>query len=157
MRDISCLVAPILAHAFFEQREFERLLGDDLFQFAGLTPQVLDFVRGRGARLVTGEAALAGFKEFLRPAVVQAFCDALAAAQLRDRDFAAKAVENDSDFFFRRILLAVARRMSRTRRSDGLWRTLLAPPGGFCVEDFRIICAPCSRFDDPEILQSSRS
>mgnify|MGYP000131895601 CR=1 FL=1 len=71
MRDISCLVAPILVHAFFEQAEFERLFGDDFFQLAGFAAQILHLVcRCRPCR-VTLKTALAGIEELLRPAVVQ--------------------------------------------------------------------------------------
>jgi len=38
---------PILVHAFFEQAKLKRLLGDDLFQLAGLAAKVLDLVRRR--------------------------------------------------------------------------------------------------------------
>ena len=46
--------------------------------------EVLDLVGGRRTRRVAGQAPLAGFQELLRPAVVQALGDALAAAQLGD-------------------------------------------------------------------------
>jgi len=41
----------------------------------------LDLVGGRGASRIAGQAALAGFEEFLGPGVVQALGDGFAAAQ----------------------------------------------------------------------------
>ena len=45
-------------HAFFEQTVFQRQLGDDLLQCAGLTPEVLHFVRRRGPGGVARQALL---------------------------------------------------------------------------------------------------
>ena len=76
------------------------LLGDNLFQFLRFASEVLH-VAGVGRPLgVTRQAALAGFEEFLRPAVVEAFGDAFASAQFGDRGLAPQAVENDTNFLF---------------------------------------------------------
>ena len=65
---------------FLKQAELERLLGDDLLQRAGFLAQCLDLIaRGRAGR-VTGQAALTGFQELLRPSVIQALSDGFAAA-----------------------------------------------------------------------------
>ena len=82
-------VSPIPGHAFFEQTQLEGLLGDDFFQLQGLALEVFDFAGGRRSGRVTGEAPFAGFEELLRPAVVQALGNALAAAEFGDCDFAA--------------------------------------------------------------------
>ncbi len=67
------------------------MLGDDLFQGNGVTAQVLDLVRGRGPRCVTRQPALAGFQEFLRPAVINIAVQPFTAAQFCDTVFTAKA------------------------------------------------------------------
>jgi hypothetical protein len=92
MQDISFAFSPIRDHAFFEQSQFERLLGNDLLQFLGLPPQFLDLIaRGRPGS-VPGKPPLARFQKFLRPAVVQALSDPLAAAQFSDAVLAAKPI-----------------------------------------------------------------
>jgi len=48
----------------------------------------------------------ASFQKFLRPAVIQALGDALAATQRRDALFASKARQNDADLLLCRISLA---------------------------------------------------
>ena len=96
------------------------MLGDNLLQLPGLALEVFDFAGcGRPSR-VAGETPLAGFEELFRPAVVQALGDALPAAEFGNRGLAAQAVEDDADLLLGRILLRVARRMSRTSRSDGV-------------------------------------
>ena len=133
MRGISCIAAPIRDHTFFEQPDFEGLLGDDLFQFLRFAPEVLDVAGVGGPLGVTGQAALAGFEELLRPAVVETFGDAFATAQFGDRRFAAQAVEDDTDLLFGGECRRVARRMSLTSRSAD---------DGSEVPDFCLICAP---------------
>jgi len=59
-----------------------------------LAPEFGDFAAGCGARCVAGKPALARLQELLRPAVIQALGNALAAAQLGDRAFAALAVKD---------------------------------------------------------------
>ena len=44
MREASCLLSPIPDHAFFEQPQFERLLGDNLLQVLRLAPELLDLI-----------------------------------------------------------------------------------------------------------------
>jgi hypothetical protein len=106
MLDISCLVSPIPGHAFFEQAQLEGLLGDDLFQLLGLALEVFDLAAGRRPCHVRSEPAFASFQKLLRPAVVQAFGDTFAAAELGDGDFAAQTVEDDADLLLGRILFA---------------------------------------------------
>ena len=78
MRGASCLVSPIPDHAFFEQPQFERLLGDNFFQVLRLAPELLDLIGRRGPRHVAGEPALAGLQE------LHALGDAFAPAKLGD-------------------------------------------------------------------------
>ena len=99
-------VSPIRDHAFFEQAQFERLLGNDFFQLLGLALEILDLVAGRRAGSVAGKPSLAGFQELLRPAVVEALGNAFTAAQLRNRVLAAQAVQHDADLLFGRVALA---------------------------------------------------
>jgi hypothetical protein len=42
MQDISCLVLPIPAHAFFKQAVLQGEIGHDLLQGGGLTTKVLE-------------------------------------------------------------------------------------------------------------------
>jgi hypothetical protein len=69
---------------------------------------------------------LSGFEELLRPAAVEALRDALAPVKFRDRDFAAQAIEDDADFFFRRILLAGR----PANIADQAFRRTVAPAAG---------------------------
>jgi len=48
---------------FFEQAEFERLLGHDFLQRAGFLAQRLDLIAGGCAGRVTGQAAFTSFKK----------------------------------------------------------------------------------------------
>src|SRR4029450_1228185 len=104
-RGASCLVSPIRDHAFFEQAQFERLLGDDFFQLLGLASEIFDFVAGRGAGGIPGQTPLAGLEGLFRPAVVKALGNAFAAAELGDRVLAAQAVKDDADLFLGRVTL----------------------------------------------------
>ena len=52
-------VSPIPPYAFFEQPQFECLLGDNLLQVLRLAPNLLDLIGRRGPRRVAGEPALA--------------------------------------------------------------------------------------------------
>ena len=45
-----------------------------------------------------GSCSLAGFEEFLRPAVVQALGNAFTAAELGDGHLATQAIKDDADF-----------------------------------------------------------
>ena len=58
MRGASCLVCPIPDHVFFEQPQFECLLGDNLLQVLRLAPELLDLIGCRGPRRVAGEPRL---------------------------------------------------------------------------------------------------
>src|SRR6478752_1084357 len=82
MRRASCLVSPIPDHAFFEQPQFERLLGDNLLQVLRLAPELLDLIGRRGPRRVAGEPALTGLQKLLRPRVIHALGDTFAPATL---------------------------------------------------------------------------
>ena len=46
------MVSPIPDHAFFEQPQFERLLGDNFLQVLRLAPDLLDLIGRRGPRRV---------------------------------------------------------------------------------------------------------
>ena len=74
------MVSPIPDHAFFEQPQFECLLGDNLLQVLRLAPELLDLIGRRGPRRVADEPALAGLQELLRPRVIHALGDAFAPA-----------------------------------------------------------------------------
>ena len=106
MQVISCIVAPILDHAFFKQAVFEQDIGERFLEVAHLAAQVLDLA-GCGLALgVTRQALLAGFEEFLRPFVVEALRDALAPAQLGDGIFAAQPFKNNADLVLRTVSFA---------------------------------------------------
>ena len=112
-RGTSCFVSPIRDHAFFEQAQLERLLGNDLFQLLGLALEVLDLAAGRSAGRVAGEPALAGFEELLRPTVVEALGDAFAAAEFGDRVTSPRKPSRTMRIFSSaEYCLRVARRMS---------------------------------------------
>jgi hypothetical protein len=66
-RGVSWLVSPIPDHAFFEQPQFERLLGDNFLQVLRLAPELLDLISRRSPHRVTGEPALAGLAGGLLP------------------------------------------------------------------------------------------
>ena len=57
MQDISCLVLPIPAHAFFKQAVLQGEIGHDLLQGGGLTTKVLHLAGRRGAGRVARIAA----------------------------------------------------------------------------------------------------
>jgi hypothetical protein len=63
MQDISCLVLPIPAHAFFKQAVLQGEIGHDLLQGGGFTTKVLHLAGRRGAGRVARQPALAGLKE----------------------------------------------------------------------------------------------
>src|SRR5262249_47810798 len=105
MRRASCLVSPIPDHAFFEQSQFEGLLGDNFLEVLRFAPKLLDLVGRRRTSGVSGKPALAGLEELLRPGVIHALGDAFAPAKLGDRGFAAKAIEHNADLLFRPMVL----------------------------------------------------
>ena len=81
--------SPIPDHAFFEQAQFQGLLGDDLLQRLGFSAQVLDLAAGRRARGIARKASFSGLQEILRPSVIQALGNAFTPAQLCDAMLAA--------------------------------------------------------------------
>jgi hypothetical protein len=105
MRGTSCLVVSIRDHAFFEHTVLEGEIGDGLLERSRLNPKVFDL----GARCLTcgiaRQAALAGLKELLRPAVLQARHDALTAAEFSDTLLAAQTLKHDPDLLFSGMLL----------------------------------------------------
>src|SRR5450631_65581 len=111
---------PRLPHprsCFFEQTQFECLLGNDLLQGPRLTAKVRHLAaRGRSCR-VARQPTLAGFEELLRPTVIKTLGDTLPTAQLGNAGFAPKAVQDNPDLLFSRILLA-------RRPADVLHKTL---------------------------------
>ena len=68
---------PIRDRAFFEQPQFEGLLGNHLLQFLRLTPKLSNLIRRGGSGGIPSKPPLAGLEEFLRPAVIEAFGDPL--------------------------------------------------------------------------------
>src|SRR6516165_1418814 len=105
MQDISCLVLPIPAHAFFKQAVLQGEIGHHLLQGGGFTTKVLHLAGRRGAGGVARQPALAGLQELLRPAVIHRGGDAFSAAQLRDVLLATQSFQHNADLLFGRILL----------------------------------------------------
>ena len=93
-------------HAFFEQPQFQGLLGHDLLQIACLSAQILDLARRRRTCRVARQALLPSLEELLGPAVIQALGNALTAAQLGNAVLALEAIQHDPDLLFGRILFA---------------------------------------------------
>jgi hypothetical protein len=91
---------------FFEQAEFERLLGHDLLQRAGFLAERLDLVAGGRAGCVTRQAALTGFQELLGPGVIQALGDGFAATKGGDAFLAAEPSQDDADLVLGGMVLA---------------------------------------------------
>src|ERR1041384_3845498 len=73
---------------------------------AALAAQILDLLRGGGPRRVAGQALLAGFQKFLRPAVIQVLHDPFATAQLGDAVLTTQAGQHNADLLLRRKLAA---------------------------------------------------
>jgi hypothetical protein len=117
-------------------------------QSAGFLAQRLDLVGRRRARRVAGQAALAGLEELLGPRVVQAFGDALAAAEGSDALLAAQASPRRPSSTMRIFssaewCLRVRRRMSRTTRSaGGFLAGATAGSRATGAEDFWLIFTP---------------
>src|SRR6516164_6034856 len=105
MQDISCLVLPIPAHAFFKQAVLQGEIGHHLLQGGGFTTKVLYLAGRRGAGSVARQPALAGLQELLRPAVIHRGGNAFPAAQLRDVLLATQSFQHNADLLFGRILL----------------------------------------------------
>src|SRR6478752_3756070 len=138
MQDISCLVLPIPAHAFFKQAVLQGEIGHDLLQGRGLSTKVLHLAGRCGAGRVARQPALAGLEELLRPAVIHRSGDAFTAAKLRDVLLTAQPFQHDANLLFRRVLPA-------------FFSTCSA--GALSGPDFCFIFAPCG-YDEPEILPS---
>jgi hypothetical protein len=114
------MISSFSGHAFFEQTQFEGLLGDDLFQLQGLALEVFDLAGGCRSGRVAGQTPLAGFEELFRPAVVL-----LSAIPSRRQSSAIvtsprKPSRTMRIFSSAECCLRVARRISLTRRSDGV-------------------------------------
>src|SRR5262249_11661216 len=105
MQNISCLVLPIPAHAFFKQAVLQGEIGHHLLQGGGFTTKVLHLAGRPGAGGVGRPPALAGLQELLRPAVIHRGGNAFPAAQLRDVLLAAQSFQHNADLLFGRILL----------------------------------------------------
>src|SRR5215475_6355531 len=125
MQDISCLVLPIPAHAFFKQAVLQGEIGHHLLQGGGFTTKVLHLAGRRGAGGVARQPALAGLQELLRPAVIHRGGNAFPAAQLRDVLLAAHSFQHNADLLFGRILLprrpadVADKLLGRTRGGNG--------------------------------------
>src|SRR5262249_45934062 len=144
---ISCAALPSPNRVFLEQPVLQRQLGHHFLQRAGLPPQLLDLVRRRCPRRVTGQALLASLQKFLRPAVIEVLHNPLAPAQLGDAVLAAQAGQHDPDLFFRRKLLPGG----TACLLDNLLGRLLHRPG------FLSHLRSFNGYDGPEILPSSTS
>src|SRR5450631_2406340 len=96
MQDISRLVLPIPAHAFFKQAVLQGEIGHDLLQGCGLTTKVLHLAGRCGAGRVARQPAFAGLQELLRPAVIHRGGDAFPAAKLRDVLLAAQSFQHNA-------------------------------------------------------------
>ena len=103
MRDTSFLVAPMPDHAFFEQPVLQHLLGQSLLQITRLGTKRFHLIGGGLACRIAGQALLACFQELLRPTVIQALRDTLAAAQRGNTLLATQTFKYDTYFLFRRI------------------------------------------------------
>ena len=53
---ISFAVLPIRRHAFFEQTVLQGQIGDHLLERRGLTPKIVDLVRGGGPGYIASQA-----------------------------------------------------------------------------------------------------
>src|SRR3974377_1131740 len=104
MQDISCLVLPIPAHAFFKQAVLPGEIGTAFLQGGGLTTKVLYLAGRRSAGRVARQPSLAGLEKLLGPAVVHRGGDAFPAAKLRDVLLAAQSFQNNADLLFGRVL-----------------------------------------------------
>ena len=106
MRGISFLVAPIPDHAFFKHTVFQSVIGNQFLHVTHFVAKVFHLTGACSAFSIPIQPAFASLKEFLRPTVIQALSDALAAAKLSDTVFAAQAFEYDSDLLFCRVMFA---------------------------------------------------
>src|ERR1700687_2863475 len=106
MPDTSFLAVPIRDHAFFEQAQFQGLLGDDLLQRPGFPAQLLDLAAGRRPLGIPRKASFSSLQELFRPSVIKALGNAFTPAKFCNAVLAAQTVQHDADLLLRRILLA---------------------------------------------------
>jgi hypothetical protein len=101
MPGISFEAVPTAGHAFFQEPDLQGLLGDNLLQGSGLTPQLFDLPGRCLAGRIAGEALLARLQELLRPTVIEALGDALATSQLGNAVLTAQAIQDNADLLLR--------------------------------------------------------
>jgi hypothetical protein len=80
---------------FFEQTVLQGQIGDRLLERRGLTPKIVDLVRGGGPSRIASQSLLASLQEVFRPAIAQVLRDPLAATQLGNAVLAAQAFPNN--------------------------------------------------------------
>ena len=85
--DISFLPVPIGDHAFFEQPQFQGLLGDDFFNAARAS---CDLAAGRRSGCIPNQPPLAGFHD----------CDAVLAPKAVEHDADTFTIRSDDGFWF---------------------------------------------------------
>jgi hypothetical protein len=107
-------------HTFFEQAQFQGLLGDDLLRRLGFSALVLNLAAGRRPRGIARKASFSGLQEILPPSVIQALGNAFTPAEFRDAVLATQAVQQMRIFSSAEYCLRVARRMSFTIRSEDI-------------------------------------
>jgi hypothetical protein len=100
MRGISCVVSPIRDHTFFKQTQFQRLLGNGLFQLTRFAAKGCHLARRSRTSSITGKPALTSFQELLRLFVINALGNAFAAARFGDGFFTTQPVQHNADLVF---------------------------------------------------------
>ena len=85
--------SPSAVTFFFEQTVLQGQIGDHLLERRGLTPKIVDLVRGGGPGCIARQALLSSLQEVLRPAIVRLLRDPLAATQLGNAVLAAQAFQ----------------------------------------------------------------
>lgn len=106
-------------------------IGHRLLQRRRLLPKFLDLGAGGLARRVARNPLLAGLKELLRPAVIEARRDPLAPAELGNAAFAARLFQDDEDRLFGGMVIPSAPADVTRASADG-----------FAVPDFCLISTP---------------
>lgn len=127
---------------YFDQPVLQHLLGQRLLEVAHLATQVPDRIRRGLARRITRQPPLAGFREHLRPAVVEPLDDPLPATQRGDAVLTPQAGSTMRIFSSAEYCLCVRRRLSGT----------VASAPAFDPVDSRLIYVPFGHYDEPEIL-----
>src|SRR5665811_992319 len=100
MLDISFDILPIRDHAFFKKAQFQSLFGNNLFEIACFTSQILDFIAIGSSCSIACQTLLSSLKELLRPAVIHALGNAFLTAKFCNAVLAAQSGKNDPDLFF---------------------------------------------------------